>query len=221
MEMERYIFGETVIEKLCFGILYTNCYVISSNEQVVVVDPSCLYDNEKQELADGVNSSGQLKYIINTHGHFDHISGNSFLKSLWKDSLIGIEANDAKRLLDPSLNLSAHTTLRVISDPGDVILKDGDIIKVGDLRLKVIHTPGHTKGSICLLGEGFVLTGDTLFEGTVGSAKEYKGAFDELVTSIKTRLMVLPDNTMVFPGHGENSTIGEEREYNPFLCDGR
>ncbi len=221
MEMERYAFGETVIEKLCFGILYTNCYVISSKGQVVVIDPSCLYDKEKQELADKVNSSGQLKYIINTHGHFDHISGNSFLKALWKDSLIGIEENDAKRLLDPSLNFSAHTTLRVISNPADVILKDGDIVEIGDLRLKVIHTPGHTKGSICLLGEGFVLTGDTLFEGAVGNAKEYKGAFDELVTSIKTRLMVLPDNTMVFPGHGENSTIGEEREHNPFLCNGR
>ncbi len=210
-------FNKTSILKFSFGLLDTNCYLLSSYGEVAVIDPSSYYPDEKEMLCEEILKLGHLKYILNTHAHFDHIAGNSFLKRKFIDSLIGIEKNDSKSLIDPLLNYSCNLQENVISEPEDFYLEDGIDILLGELSLKVIHTPGHTKGSVSLLGDGFVFTGDTLFARSVGIAKEYEGAFEELVNSIKSKLLILPFNTIIFPGHGDESTIGEEAQLNPFL----
>lgn len=215
--MEKIQFNRVSILEFSFGTLNTNCYILSSSSEVVVIDPSSYYPDEKEMLYKEILKLGDLKYILNTHGHFDHISGNSYLKSKFKDSLIGIERNDSKSLTDPVLNYSSMLQEKVISEPEDFSLEDNSTVSFGESSLKVIHTPGHTKGSVSLLGEGFIFTGDTLFAGSVGIAKEYNGAFEELINSIKSKLLVLPFNTIIFPGHGEESTIGEEAQLNPFL----
>lgn len=217
--MEKIEFPEGVIIKNKFGPFETNCYVLLSKEEACIIDPSPFDENEKKILYNQISSIGCLKYIINTHGHFDHISGNSFLKENFENSRIGISLTDSPYLTDPNKNFSLAYGREVVSPKEDFNLDEGTIIEVGNFRLKVLFTPGHTKGSVSLAGNGFVFTGDTLFAGTVGIAKEYKGAFDELMNSIKEKLLILPLDTIVFPGHGENSTIKEEKEFNPFLSN--
>ncbi len=219
---DKFAFENAEVYVLPFGPLETNCYVLKSGGEIAVIDPSAQTVSEKEKLISFLQSlNGNVKFIINTHGHFDHISANKILKNTFKNSKIAIHEADSEMLVSPELNGSVSFGLNIVSDKPDILLQDGDYLEVGDAKLKVLHIPGHTKGSIALYDEkgGFVFTGDTLFAGTVGIAKNFKNAFSEMIKGIKEKLLVLPNKTVIFPGHNEESTIGEEKRYNPFLQD--
>ncbi len=219
---DKFAFENAEVYVLPFGPLETNCYVLKSGGEIAVIDPSAQTVSEKEKLISFLQSlNGNVKFIINTHGHFDHISANKILKNTFKNSKIAIHEADSEMLVSPELNGSVSFGLNIVSDKPDILLQEGDYLKVGDAELKVLHIPGHTKGSIALYDEkgGFVFTGDTLFAGTVGIAKNFKNAFSEMIKGIKEKLLVLPNKTVIFPGHNEESTIGEEKRYNPFLQD--
>ncbi len=210
--------NKTEVFMLRFGLLETNCYIVKNSSVISVIDPSAFYEEEKSFLKEFIRSlNGSLQFIVNTHGHFDHISANAFLKSNFPDAQILIHFADSEKLQSPIKNRSAELSLNVVSPDADKELKDNDIVKIGKASFKVIHTPGHTKGSIMLYGEGILFSGDTLFAGTVGTAKEYKGAFNEMIQSIKEKVLRLPGSTLILPGHMETSTIEEEKSLNPFI----
>jgi len=208
------------IKALTVGPLYTNCYIISCERtgEAIIIDPG-FEEHEAHTILNEVERSGlNLVYVVNTHGHFDHIIGNRFLREEMNLPIM-IHAGDAPLLTNPEMNLSLSLGLNITSPPADILLSDGDIIRVGMETLKVIYTPGHSCGSISILGDGFVFTGDTLFAGSVGRTDLPGSSDTDLIRSIRDRLMSLPDDTIIYPGHGPSSTIGRERRGNPFLVD--
>ena len=216
-EMEKKEIQGLNIYIYTFGPLETNTYVFKESEEVCVVDPANSNKDEDKELINKIRELGELKYIVNTHGHFDHIIGNRILKNEFKNAKIIIHLFDSEKLNDPVKNGSKFFGEPIISPDCDIKVNNGDVIKIGKINLIVIHTPGHTKGSISLKEEDFAFTGDTLFAGSVGIAKEYSNAFEEMIVSIKDNLLILPDKTIILPGHRGTSTIGEEKNLNPFL----
>jgi glyoxylase-like metal-dependent hydrolase (beta-lactamase superfamily II) len=215
--MEKIEIGSFLILKFTFGLLMTNCYLLNSNGEVAVIDASNSNKDENTALYNAIKKNGVLEYIINTHGHFDHIAGNEFLKKEFPNAKLLIHALDRNCLLNPQRNGSVHFSKTIISPDCDSVIDNESTIYVGGAVLKFLHTPGHTKGGIAVIGDGFIFTGDTLFQGTVGITKEYKGAFGEMIDSIKTRILTLPQHYIVLPGHGENSTIEKEANFNVFL----
>ena len=167
----------------------------------------------------GVEELGlTVKLIVLTHGHIDHVGALKEVKEATKAD-VAIHADDAQSLQAKNpLGMMLRLPLQP-PPPPDRLLKGGDSIDVGDLHFMVLHTPGHTPGGICLLGEGAVFTGDTLFNFGIGRFDLPGGNGNQLMDSIHTKLMVLPDNTVVYPGHGPQSTIGAERQWIPFLRD--
>ncbi len=181
----------------------------------MIIDPGFDRKVEAQMILEEILQSGlNIRYIVNTHGHIDHIIGNGVFKAT--GALILIHQLDAPRLV--GIYDGKRAEFNSISPPvADRVLYDGEIIKVGNLNFKVIHTPGHSKGSICLLGEDLVFTGDTLFEGAIGHTFNNDASFKELIKSIEEKLIKLPNHLKIYPGHGDASTIGEEKRSNPYL----
>lgn len=207
-----------ILEYLAVGPLGANCYLLGDRPggTGVVVDPGGEVD---RILALVLRHRLSLQYIVNTHGHVDHIGGNGRLQEA-TGAKIAVHAADAPLLVDPAGNLSLWLgpQLRVEGPPADLLLRQGDELTCGELKLRVLHTPGHTPGSICLLAPGGVLlTGDTLFAGSVGRTDFPGGDLATLLSSIEQQLLTLPDETRVYPGHGEPTSVGEERRGNPFL----
>jgi len=197
----------------------TNCYLVSSAEEKegLIIDPGFVRDAEGQSLLREVNRHDfRVKYIVNTHGHPDHTSGNDFIKKATGAPIL-IHEYDAPMLTEAGKNLAELFGFRVLSPSADRILHNGDIIELGNITLKVIHTPGHSRGSISLLSDEVVFTGDTLFAGSIGRYDLLGGSFKEIMSSIRNKLATLPEQTKVYPGHGPTSTIGEEKKNNPFL----
>ncbi len=191
------------VETFTVGMLSTNCYVASSKEtkEAILIDPGLEFSSEANAIFDYL-SAGKLnvKFIVNTHGHDDHVKGNAlFQKKL-----------NVPICIHP---LDAH----FIEGAEKVLLiEDGTLVKFGDQTLKVLHTPGHTLGSICLVGEKLVFTGDTLFASGIGRTDFSGGSMTDMRLSLQ-KLVQLPDVLLVYPGHGETSVIGEEKRVNPFL----
>lgn len=201
------------IHKLVVGSMQSNCYILSGGREAIVIDPG----GDAQLILDKLKKlNTKCIYIINTHGHIDHIEANNKIKNT-TDAEILIHKKDAFMLTDSVSNLSAFFCNTPISISADRVLEDGDYIEISNLKLKVIHTPGHTQGGICLLGDGFVFTGDTLFESGIGRTDFPGGSYKTLIDSITKHLLVLKDDTVIYPGHGDISTIGRERTNNPFL----
>lgn len=205
---------------LTVGPLSTNCYILVCEEsrESAIIDPGFNKIDEEFVLEKICEQKLRVKYIINTHGHLDHISGNAKVKEETK-AIIAVHYYDADMLTDPEKNLSRMLGLNIISPPADLVLRDGDKLRVGRHEIQVLHTPGHTPGSISLyLGEEkIVFTGDTLFAGSIGRTDLPGSSYEKLISSIKKKLLTLPDETRVYPGHGPETTIGVERRENVFL----
>lgn len=197
------------------GLLAANSYIIydQAKRHAGVIDPG---GNGEDILNEITSRNLELKYILLTHGHFDHIDAVGWLKDK-TGAQIAIHKDDAPCLVDSSKNLSLSLGRESIQPQADLLLNHGDSIIIGDIELKVIHTPGHSLGSISLMAGNVIFTGDTLFKGSIGRTDFLGGSMDQLLSSIKNRLLTLDDNTLVYPGHGPKTNIGYEKATNPFL----
>lgn len=204
-----------ILESLPTGPLQVNCYLIGCEHtrHAAVIDPGGDVERilgllKKHQL--------QLKLVINTHGHFDHIGGNRRLLEATGAKLLLHQADE--ELLGLAAEHSAAYGLPAESSPApDRLLSGGEQLQLGNLVLDVLHTPGHTGGGISLLIADQVIVGDTLFAGSIGRTDLPGGNHQLLINSIREKLLILPDATVVHPGHGPGTTIGREKLYNPFL----
>jgi glyoxylase-like metal-dependent hydrolase (beta-lactamase superfamily II) len=214
-----------IIESAVVGFAAANCYVVGCVEthQCVVIDPGTMGEEDTAALVDEIERLGlSVKYILNTHGHPDHVSGNDHLKAAVGGEVL-VHELEAPKLSSPVLNASRLFGLDMSVSEPDGTFKDGDVVSFGKLSLTVAHTPGHSVGGVVFVGDGYVFTGDTLFHGSIGrsdlpdSSDEGTNAYEVLIGSISEKLLTLPDETVVLSGHGSPSTIGQERGLNPFL----
>jgi glyoxylase-like metal-dependent hydrolase (beta-lactamase superfamily II) len=197
-----------LIETFTVGSLSTNCYVASSEQtkNAIVIDPGLDFSSEANQIFDYIIQAGlKVKLIVNTHGHPDHIGGDAVFQEKYNVPIC-IHRFDAASL----------EGLENANFPATVLLEDGSLIKFGNESLEVMHTPGHTPGSICLLGERLVFTGDTLFAGGIGRT-DFPGGSDSDMRLSLQKLMRLPEYFLIYPGHGSTSIMGEEKRVNPFL----
>ncbi|ADL12260.1 MBL fold metallo-hydrolase [Acetohalobium arabaticum] len=205
-----------IVKKIPVGSLGANCYMLGDEEsgKAIVIDPGA----EGAKILDLVNElSLELKYIVNTHGHYDHIGANQFLLQKSQSKLL-IHQDDSEFLVDPKKNLSSLSISGKIEGPkADRLLTEGDEISCGKWELEVIHTPGHTPGGITLLGNGKLFVGDTIFARGVGRTDFPYGSKEVLMESIQEKLLPLADELEVFPGHGPKGKLGEIKASNPFL----
>lgn len=210
------------VEQLQVGFMAVYCYIVGCprTKEALVIDPA----GDEDGIVCRIKDKGyHLKYIVNTHGHADHTCGNARVQELTGAKVV-------MHKLDEQLFNSAEGKAMSRqwgfspSPPSDMQVEDGDKIVVGDISLQVIHTPGHSPGGMCLLGEGHVFTGDTLFVGGIGRTDLPGASRSEFMISIKERLLTLPDDTIVWPGHNygftPSSTIGYEKKTNPWLSGG-
>ena len=206
--------GIMILKKLEVGPLATNCYIVGSesSKEGMIIDPG---DEAEVILKKAKDLGLDIKYIALTHTHIDHIGALKEVKEA-TGAEVAIHNDDAQALQKNSVNTMLGLSYPM-PPPPDRLLKDGDGIDIGDLHFVVLHTPGHSPGGICLLGQGVVFSGDTLFNYGIGRADLPGGNYNQLMNSIQTKLMVLPDDTIVYPGHGSDTTIAAERRGNPFL----
>lgn len=207
---------EVKIKTLVLGMVKTNCYIVnaSSSKEAVVIDPA----DDASKIYDYLKKNDLVcKRIILTHGHFDHITGASQLKEL-TGAYVYAHENEAKVLRDPEINASTHMGYEVSLEP-DYFFTDMEEFEAAGLKWQVLYTPGHTEGGACyyLKDEGIVFCGDTLFYESIGRTDLPTGNYDRLIESINNKLMVMKDETEVYPGHGRPTTVGHERHFNPYL----
>lgn len=209
------------VESLVVGPLEANCYVVGceSSGLAAVIDPGGDAERIRDVLA---RNEWTPVWVVATHGHIDHIGGIGDLMALLEGPApeVCIHEADAQMLVDSQMNLSMFAGVEASLPASDRLLGEGDVLRFGEVELQVLHTPGHTPGSICLTAPGVVFTGDTLFDGSVGRTDLPGGSQTQLIESINTRLMTLPDETLVYPGHGPATSIGWQRRSNPFIIGG-
>lgn len=199
------------------GPFYVNCYVVSDEGtgETAVIDPGGVSDELLMQL-DSIGKE-RIKYILLTHFHFDHIMGVTRLKKIIPGARLLIHSSEAEGLRDPELNGADEFGMVINSmPPADGTFEDGDIIELGDSRLRVMHTPGHTAGSCCFIGDGVIFTGDTLFNMDIGRTDLPTGSMAQLVKSLGA-LAALEGDYDLYPGHEDKTTLSFEREHNPYL----
>lgn len=203
------------IKTFVVGPLQVNCFLVwdEPSRDAMIVDPG----EESDRLLDAIDKLNlNLKMIINTHGHFDHIGGNAGIKKK-HDVPLMIHGDDLPLLQRAQDHASVYGLNTTSSPLPDKILQGGETIDCGAMKVKVLHTPGHSPGGICLLVGDDLISGDLLFAGSIGRTDLPGGDMDILLESVRTQLFPLPEATRVHPGHGPSSTIGEEKATNPFL----
>ncbi len=206
--------GKLTIRSFAVMPFDENCYVVSDDTgEGVVIDPGGM---AKEILAYIREKKLSIQAVLDTHGHCDHIGANDAVRDETGAPLY-IHKADAPMLSDMRLNLSAFMGFKALSRPAEHLLSEGDKISFGQSELEVIHTPGHTVGGVCFVGDGVVFTGDTLFAGSIGRSDFPGGSEVELIGNIKKKLLALPDEMKVYSGHGPSSEIGWERQCNPYL----
>lgn len=202
-------------KRLPLGIYQANCYIISdeSTLETAVIDPGGDFNELKNYLG---KKQLKVKYIILTHAHGDHIGAVEELKA-YSGAPVCLHEGDVEMLKNSRKNYTVAMGYDKVELDADMLLYDGQVLELGNTKLTVIHTPGHSKGSICIACENSLFSGDTLFASSIGRTDLEGGSYDAIINSIKTKLMVLQDDIRVYPGHGEATTVKEERENNPFL----
>jgi len=204
-----------ILMRLIVGPLQVNCYILSDEKtkEAVVIDPG----DDAEDILRLIREKGlAVKYIVNTHAHFDHVGANRQLKEATGAELL-LHEKDAVVLTSSPKQAALFNMKTTASPAADKYLQHGDAINAGEVSLKVLHTPGHTPGGISLAEQGMVFTGDSLFAGSIGRTDFPGGDMMTLLGAIRQNLLSLPDETRVFPGHGPDTTIGDERRDNPFL----
>jgi hydroxyacylglutathione hydrolase len=209
-----------VVQSFTFSPIAENTYVLyNEKKQALVVDPGCYFEEERAVLKNFVESNAlEIKYLLNTHCHLDHVFGNRFVYETW-ELILHAHALE-KPVLDyaPTAGLMWNLPFDQYNGPVRE-LKEGDIISVGSDRLECLFMPGHSPGSLGFYcrEQGFVVSGDVLFRESIGRTDLPGGDHETLLRSIRTQLFTLPDETIIYSGHGEPTTIGHEKKYNPFL----
>lgn len=207
------------IDRLILGDFQSNSYVVRADEsatQCLIVDTGLEADELVVFLAEHALTPVA---VVLTHGHIDHIAGLAAVREAFGQVKVYIHRLDAEMLTNPAVNLSMLAGTAFQTAPADVLLDDGDIVTEAGVTLQVLHTPGHTAGGICLYAEpdGVVFVGDTLFADSIGRSDFPGGDGNVLIESIRTKLLTLPPETTVCPGHGMRTSIGREKRSNPFL----
>ncbi|MHB8156271.1 MAG: MBL fold metallo-hydrolase [Desulfocucumaceae bacterium] len=204
-----------IFEGISVGSMDNNCYILGCEKtlEAVVVDPGAEGGKILRKLE---SLKLNCRYVILTHGHADHLGAlGEVLKATGAQVMIHKE--DADMLTSPGKNLSMFIGMTLKFKGPDRVLQDGDKVMVGEEQLEIMHTPGHTQGGICIFADGRLITGDTLFAGSIGRSDFPGGNHDQMIEAIKKKIMVYPPETPVYPGHGPASTVGQEARYNPFL----
>ena len=209
------VFEKPMVEQVIVGPLYSNCYIFWDKQEKIgtVIDPG----DETEKILERIEKHDiKIKYIIATHGHFDHVGAVAGVKKATKaDFLAHVEDFF---FIEDSKNAAIRWGVSIDQPPKpDRYINNGEKIKIGRFELEVLHTPGHSPGGISLLYDEMVFCGDTLFQGSIGRTDFRKGSMNELSNSIKTRLYTLPDDTIVYTGHGPITRIGDEKQFNPFV----
>ena len=208
-----------IIKRLVVGSLSANCFIVGteSSGEGMVIDPG----GNSEEIYHAIADSGlDIKIIVLTHGHSDHIAALRDIQDK-TGAEVAIHASDADFLEGHGSFSSQFGISYKTPHPPERLLREDDVIEVGGFSFKVIHTPGHTPGSICLLTDARVFTGDTLFRRGIGTTMMPGSSRSQLINSIQTKLMALPDDTVIYPGHGRETTIGAERRDNPYITGKR
>lgn len=202
------------IERFVAGLYAVNCFIIYDDESkdAFIIDPS----GAVEKIAHFIGKENlNLKGILLTHAHGDHHLGLAHLKELY-NAPVYLHASDVYMAKDANINLSVEMG-KISEFTPDIQLQDGMKIQIGESVIKVLHTPGHTKGGVCYYLAPYLFAGDTLFAGSVGRTDLDGGNMEQLIRAIKNQLLKLPEDTIVFAGHGEASTIGREKARNPYL----
>ena len=197
------------------GAVDENTYIVVDDiaDICFVVDPG-RYDDKIKSIID---DTAGLEYIILTHGHGDHIKELPSFRKEYTDAELVADFDEKRMLNDFAINASRNICGKDVEDDADVYVTDGDTLGFGDRKIKFIHTPGHTPGGMCISIDGILFTGDTLLKNDVGRSDFPGGSWEDLKHSIKDKLFLLPDDTIVYPGHGLDTSIGHEKKMNPYV----
>lgn len=216
MRSDKYMSSSKLkVETLIVGPLYSNCYIIwdDSINEGAIIDPG---DDADVILKKVEKLNIKIKYVLATHGHFDHVGAVSPIKRKLKVDFLAHKADDF--FIEDGEESAMRWGIKIEGAPQpDKFLKDGETIKIGKFKLEVLHTPGHSPGGVCFLHDHMLFGGDTLFQGSIGRTDFREGSMEDLSKSIRTRLYTLPDETIVYTGHGPITTIGDEKKYNSFV----
>lgn len=204
-----------ILERIPAGIYAVNCFILTCEDtkKACVIDPG----GDAEKILNYIEKNDlDLDFILLTHAHGDHIGGVPKIKEK-KDVPVFVHKDDGYMLSDGNKNLSNLMSGPNVEIVADRLLTDGESIELGNLKLQIIHTPGHTRGSICIKVDDILFTGDTLFANSIGRTDLEGGSFEQIIDSINRKLLIMDDKVKVLPGHGPMTTIGIERVNNPFI----
>lgn len=208
------------IKSFIFSPIQENTYLLYNElKQCIIIDPGCYTDDEKDVIKDFISDNElQPTMLLNTHCHLDHVFGNKFIADTYKLTLQLHEKEKLVLSFAPTSGLMYNLPFDNYTGPF-ILLKEGDKVTLGNDELEVIEAPGHSPGSICFYcaRQNFLIGGDVLFQESIGRTDLPMGNHEALIRNIKTKLMILPGETIVYSGHGPATTIGQEKLYNPFL----